>query len=301
VGALSLERDAPGGGFDRLVEGRERASGAAGTGRFRATHVKLFQDGIVENFTAAMLDPYLDASGAPTTNRGSSVVPADQLRDEVARMDALGFHVHIHAIGDRGVRESLDAFEAARGANGPADRRHQIAHIQVIHPDDVPRFGALGVIPNAQPYWACREESQELLNIPFLGPERTTWQYPFASLVRTGARLALGSDWSVSTPNPLREMELAVTRVSDEHRDAEPFLPEERIDLATAVRAFTAGSAYANGLEADTGTIEVGKLADLAVVDRDVFQPGAGPIGDGRVLLTIVGGEAVFEDPALDR
>jgi hypothetical protein len=189
---------------------------------------------------------------------------------------------------------------AARSANGPTDTRPHIAHIQVIHPDDVARFAELDVVANAQPYWACSEGQMDVLTIPFLGPERTTWQYPFRSLLAAGARLAMGSDWSVSTPNPLLEMEVAVTRVSDDSRgQREPFLPEQRLTLDEAIRAFTAGSAYVNHLDADTGTIETGKFADLTVPDRDLFAPDAGPIGDGRVLATFVGGEVVFEDPAL--
>jgi predicted amidohydrolase YtcJ len=140
----------------------------------------------------------------------------------------------------------------------------------------------------------------DTLTIPFLGPERSTWQYPYRSLLSVGARLAMGSDWSVSTPNPLLEIEVAVTRVADESRGVrQSFLPEQRLTLAEAIAAFTIGSAYVNHLDAETGSIEVGKLADMAVVDRDLFAPDAGPIGDGRVLATFVGGDAVFEDAAL--
>src|SRR5439155_5221061 len=137
------------------------------------------------------------------------------------------------------------------------------------------------------------------LTIPFLGPERATWQYPFRTLLRTGARLAMGSDWSVSTPNPFEEMEVAVTRTYPDSRgQVEPFLPDEALSLADAIAAFTAGSAYVNHLD-DTGSIEIGKLADLAVVDRNVFDADAGPIGEARVLGTFVGGVAVYEVPGL--
>ena len=123
--------------------------------------------------------------------------------------------------------------------------------------------------------------------------------YPFCSLLRTGSRLAFGSDWSVSTPDPLPQLEVAVTRISPETRDREPLLAEEAIDLPTALRTFTSGSAYANFLDAETGTIEPGKLADLVVLDRDILDPGAGPLGDARVLLTLSEGEAVHADPEL--
>jgi predicted amidohydrolase YtcJ len=263
-------------------------------GRFRAGTVKIMQDGVIEDFTAAVLEPYLDATGAPTSNRGISFVEADALKRAVTRLDAEGFQVHVHAIGERAVREALDAFEAARAANGVRDARHHIAHIQVIHPDDVPRFAALDVVPNGQPYWACLEGQMIRLTIPFIGPERTAWQYPFACLVRSGARLAFGSDWSVSTGNPLREIQVAVTRRPDDDPSQPVFLPDERLDLATAMSAFTVGSAFVNRLDEETGTLEVGKLADLAVVDRDVFAVDPMEIGAARVLLTLVEGERVF-------
>jgi len=154
-------------------------------------------------------------------------------------------------------------------------------------------------VANAQPYWACHEAQMDDLTIPFLGPERTGWQYPYASLRRAGAQLAMGSDWAVSTADPLLEMEVAVRRVSDEDRDAPPFLPEERLDLAEALEAFTIGSAFVNHLDDRTGSLEVGKQADLIVLDRDLFASDAGPIGDARVLLTLIEGETVFEDPAI--
>ena len=206
--------------------------------------MKIFQDGVIENFTAAMLEPYLDRHGRATTNAGMSFVDPILLRDHVTALDAFGFQVHFHAIGDRGVREALDAFEAARTANGWSDARHHISHIQVIHPTDVPRFRQLGVAANMQPLWACREAQMDELTIPFLGPERTGRRYPFGSLHRAGATIVGGSDWSVSTPNPLWEIEVAVNRVYPDTRgESEPFLPEERLALPDAIAAFTAGTA----------------------------------------------------------
>ena len=294
--AMWWDRERGGDQIDELIERSRRGS----VGRLRVNSVKLMQDGVLETFTGAMLDPYLAADGTPSANRGISFIDPAQLPGWVTRLDAAGLQPHFHAIGDRAVRECLDAVAAARSANGHTDTRPHIAHIQVIHPDDVARFAALDVVANAQPYWACHEGQMDVLTIPFLGPERSAWQYPFRSLLAAGARLAMGSDWSVSTPNPLLEMEVAVTRVADESRGVRPpFLPEQALSLDEAIRGFTAGSAWVNHLDADTGTIEVGKLADLAVIDRDLFAPDAGPIGDGRVLATLVGGVAVFEDPAL--
>lgn len=295
--ALWWERTRGGEQVEELVE----RSAAGSTGRLRANSVKIMLDGVLETFTGAMLDPYLDRDGRPTDNRGISFVDADAVRKHTARLDAAGLQVHFHAIGDRAVRAGLDAIEAARAANGMTDTRPHISHIQVIHPDDVPRFAKLGAVANAQPLWACHEVQMDELTIPFLGAERTGWQYPFGSLLRSGARLAMGSDWGVSTPNPLLEMEVAVTRVYPTARgSADPFLPAERLTLEEAIRAFTLGSAYVNHLDGETGTIEAGKLADLAVIDRDLFAEDAGPIGDAKVLATFVDGKAVFEDPALD-
>jgi len=152
------------------------------------------------------------------------------------------------------------------------------------------------VTANAQPLWACLDPQMRDLTLPILGPERAANQYPFGRLVRAGARLALGSDWSVSTANPFPQLEVAVTRVPPDHRDADVFLPEERLDLDTGVAAFTRGSAFVNFLDDVTGSIEPGKLADLVLLDRDLFDRGTGPIGDARVLLTMIEGDTVFAE-----
>jgi predicted amidohydrolase YtcJ len=155
------------------------------------------------------------------------------------------------------------------------------------------------VIANAQPFWAVLDGYMRELTLPFVSAERAAWQYPWASLRRGGATLAFGSDWSVSTPDPLALVEVAVTRVAPDDRDGEPFLPAERLDLPAALDAITVGAAYANRLDATTGSIEPGKLADLAVLDRDLFDPGAGPVGDASVLATFVEGVVVHADKAL--
>jgi len=300
VGALWFERGRGEEQIDGLLARRERASG----GRFRATTVKIMQDGIVENFTAAMLAPYLDANGHATESTGLSYFPREVLNRSVTRLDAEGFQVHFHAIGDRAVREALDAIEAARTANGMSDNRHHISHLQIVHPDDVPRFRTLGVVANAQPLWACNDPQMVELTVPFLEPERLGWMYPFGSLVRSGAKLAFGSDWPVSSPDALAEVHVAVNRTmppgylyGEPDEDEKPLLPEERIDLPTAIAASTNGSAHVNHLDDITGSIEVGKRADLVVLSDDPFARLVEAIGETRVDLTLMDGAVIYERP----
>ncbi|MCX5200479.1 amidohydrolase [Streptomyces sp. NBC_00237] len=262
--------------------------------RLRASTVKIMQDGVAENHTAAMLDPYLTSCGCPSDNSGISFIDPTSLCSYVTSLDAAGFQVHFHALGDRAVREALDAVEAARTANGWADTRPHLAHLQVVHPSDVPRFRALGASANIQALWAAHEPQMDELTIPFLGPERAAHQYPFGDLLRSGATLCAGSDWPVSSPDPLAALQVAVTRREPgASADVPAFFPEQRIDLGAAVAAYTAGTAYVNHLD-ETGSIRPGMLADLAVLDRDIFAGAAEEIAEARVVGTYVGGEAVY-------
>ncbi len=269
---------------------------AALTGdRFHATTVKVMQDGVAENGTAALLEPYLDRCGHATDNRGHSFVSAAALRDAVRALDAADFQVHVHNIGDRAVRETLDAMVGTDRA-----RRHQIAHLQLVHPDDVPRFAQLGVAANMQALWACYDKQMVDLTIPFLGEQRTRWQYPFGAIHRAGGRLVAGSDWPVSTPDPLAAIHTAVTRTAyaDSGRaGTEPFLPEQALDLETAFAAYTSGSAWANhrDLHDGAGVIEPGAAADLVVLDRDPFAGPPEEIGAARVVSTWIDGELVHD------
>jgi predicted amidohydrolase YtcJ len=291
VGALWWDRTAGLEQIPSLVERRERLH----AGRFAATSVKIMQDGVPENFTAAMTFPYYDACGHLSDHAGLSFVEPELLKQAAADLDALGFQLHFHGIGDRAVRECLDAIEFAQQRNGSNDHRHHIAHLQVVHPDDVTRLARLGVVANLQPLWATHDEQMDELNLPFLGETRGGWQYPFGDLLRSGAVLAGGSDWPVTTPNPFHAIHTAVTRLSApgySAQVAEPFLPEQKLDLATMLVAYTAGSAYVNHLDDQTGTVEVGKYADLIVLDSDPFVTG--DIAATRVLATYVGGQRVY-------
>jgi predicted amidohydrolase YtcJ len=286
VGSLWWDRHR---GLDQIDELRERRT--AGGGNFLPTTVKIMVDGIVENGTSSMLEPFSDGCGGHTDNHGLDYVPRELLAEAVTQLDALGFQVHMHTIGDRAVRNALDAVEAARSANGPSDNRHHLAHVQVIHPDDVVRFGPLGVVANCQTFWAQHEPQMNHNTIPMLGADRAQLQYPFAALAGSGARLAMGSDWPVTTPDPLLQMEVAIRRIDPEHRDNDPFLPDQRLSPEAALTGFTAGTAYVNHDE-QGGSLEIGRRADLAVLDHDIFGMD-GRISDARVVCTVAGGALV--------
>ncbi|HSU01253.1 MAG TPA: amidohydrolase [Nocardioides sp.] len=286
VGALWWDRDRGSEQVAELVEKREEWT----RGRFSATAVKIMQDGVAENGTAALVEPYLDRCGHATGNSGISFVDPQLLRDHVRALDANGFQVHFHGLGDRGVREALDALEGSSPT-----RRHHVAHLQLVHPDDVARFGRLGVAANIQALWACLDDQMTELTIPFLGSERAARQYPFADLHAAGARLVAGSDWPVSTPDPLAAIHTAVHRTSygePAPAGTDPFLPEQALPAEVAFAAYTSGSAWVNHRD-DAGRIVPGAVADLVVLDRDPFREGE--IGAARVRSTWIDGTCVHE------
>jgi predicted amidohydrolase YtcJ len=275
----------------RLLEGRDGSR----FGRLRSDVAKFFLDGVFESQTAYLLEPYLRADGAPGTEHSSQGYEQAELNTALTELERLGFDAHFHAIGDGAVRQALDAVAAARAENDARDARHSIAHLELIHPDDIPRFAQLGVAANMQPFWAHADDETRDIERPLIGRERVEARYAFGELQRTGARLAIGSDWTVTTADPLQILEVAVRRIHPAQRDDPPWRPDQRLDLDTALAAATLGSAWVNRLEADTGTIEVGKLADLVVLDRDVRALPDGQVADAKVRLTLVEGVAVYE------
>jgi predicted amidohydrolase YtcJ len=294
VGALWWEREHGLEQLPGLIERRRLGQ----AGKFRASAVKMMLDGVAENHTAAMLEPYLDTDGCATDHNGLDFIDPAELPRFVTALDGKGFQVHFHALGDRAVRQALDALAAARNANGNTGRHHHLAHLQVVHPDDIPRFAELSATANIQPLWAAHEPQMDELTIPFLGQRRAGWQYPFRSLQAAGAAMCAGSDWPVSSPNPLWGAHVAVNRAGPAaagEASAEPFLPEQRIDLESILAAYTSGSARVNGLAQSAGAIAAGMDADLAVVDADLSRIPPGDIGSSQVTATWIGGQLVYQ------
>ena len=262
------------------------------TGRFRPTAAKIFVDGVIEAHTAALLEPYVD-----THDRGPANLTPERLDSIVIALDRAGFQVHMHAIGDRAVRMGLDAVAAARAANGTRDSRHHIAHLQMIDTADVPRFHQLGVYANFQALWAYRDSYIRDLTEPVLGAERSSRLYPIGSVARTGATIIGGSDWSVSSMNPLEAIQVGVTRRALDAPAGDPWLPKEAVTLERMLAAYTINGARVSFEERETGSIEVGKAADLVVLDRDLFTVPPSEIHRARVLRTFVDGRQIYTAP----
>jgi predicted amidohydrolase YtcJ len=260
----------------------------------RADAVKIFADGVIEypSQTAALLQPYLDADGRPTKNRGPSYFTQEHLNQIVTAADAAGLTVHIHAIGDRAVRSALDAIADARKHNGASDNRDQIAHLELVDPADFPRFRELGVIANFQLLWAQRDDYVDTATVKYLGPERSRYLYPARSLRDAGAKIAGGSDWGVSSFDAFAAMEHAVTR--SEGRGRPPLLPEQSLLLQDMVDAYTINAAFALKQERTTGSIEVGKRGDFIVIDRDIFSIDPFDLHDTQVQATYLDGREVY-------
>ncbi len=252
---------------------------------------KLFMDGVVEGKTAALLEPYVGES-----HRGIANTDAKTANEVFTALDKAGLQIHVHAIGDRAVRMALDAIEHARSVNGPRDARHHIAHLQVVHPDDLPRFRELDVIANFQAVWATLEDSYMTeLTLPVLGPKRSEWQYPIGSIARHGGRIAFGSDWPVTTMNPFHAMQVAVNRRGPDEVPRPTWTPQHAIDLFSVIQGYTRGGAWLTFREADCGTLEVGKLADLLVIDRDPFKTSRWQLFETQTQLTMFRGRVVFD------
>lgn len=263
--------------------------------RLTVNTVKLYADGVLEARTAAVLAPYLDKPG----DSGSLNYEPEDFTARIAAFDRDGFQIHVHAIGDRAIRETLDALQHAREVNGARDRRTVIAHLELFDPADIARFRALGVIASFQPYWAQADEYITELTEPALGPVRSRWLYPIGSMLRSGAIVAGGSDWTVSSLNPLDAIQVAITRRPVETPLGPAWIPEERVDLAPMLAAYTINAAYATHMERETGSLAPGKLGDMIVIDRNLFTVPVTEIHTARVVLTLLEGKPVWTDSTL--
>lgn len=256
----------------------------------RPVAAKIFLDGVIEAGTAALLAPYTDRAGW----RGELNVQPDSLRTLVAALDDAGFKVHVHTIGDRAIRAALDAFQVQRIRDGGLGPRHIMAHIQLFDPADIGRLASLGVVASFQPLWFYADTYITDLTEPRLGPERSRWLYPARSVLESGAIVAAGSDWSVSSMDPLQGIEVAVTRRDPDVGEGPSWIPEERLDVETMIAAYTLNGALAGDVHLETGTISVGKSADLVVLDADILSIPAERISDARVDLTLFEGRVVY-------
>ena len=263
----------------------------------KPTSAKIFADGVVETHTAALLQPYKDRPD----QSGTLNFPPEKLREIVNALDRNGFQVHVHAIGDRAVNEALNAFESALSSNGPHDSRHQIAHLQLIKPSDIGRFKTLDVIANFQAFWAYFDPYIAKCTLPVLGEERTARNYQLNSVHKTGAVIAAGSDWSVSSLNPLDAIQVAVTRKAlDAEGDAQSaWNPTERMDLADMIAAYTINGAFCNHEENLVGSLESGKVADFIILNKNLFDVPVSQIHNVRVLETFFCGNSVYRSAEL--
>ncbi|WP_298405256.1 amidohydrolase [uncultured Chloroflexus sp.] len=253
--------------------------------------VKLFVDGVVEAKTALMIEPYADGSG----ERGVANYDPAEFVDLITRADAAGLQVCVHAIGDGGVRQTLEAFATAQRVNGRRDARHRIEHAEIVDPTDIPRFATLGVIASVQPLHV--DFGMDLAN-PWwrlVGPQRHRFGFPWRDLLRAGTQMALGSDWPVADPDPLRGIQVACTRGKLDLSPLESDFPDQRLTVAEALAGYTTWAAYAGFREHELGRLAPGYVADLVLLDRDITCGPPDQIAAAQVMLTMVGGKVVFE------
>ncbi len=272
--------------IDELLIKRTKFSGK----RVRVTSAKLFADGVIEACTAALLLPYHGHDG----DSGKLLFEPEKIKEVVQRLAKEGVQVHIHAIGDRAVRVSLDAFQNALEKEGASDLRHHIAHLEMVDRSDIPRFRQLSVSPNVQSFWAQQDPYIKELTEPYLGKERSKTLYPIGDLAASGAVLVAGSDWPVTTLNPFDAIEVAVRRRELGNTKVPAWLPDQLVDLPTMLAAYTINGAYIQHQDDRTGSLEAGKAADFIVLDQNLFEIPTEKIHDTKVLWTVLDGIEVY-------
>jgi len=256
-----------------------------------AGSVKFFMDGVIETHTAAMLAPYSNESSI----RGELFWQPEKYDEAVAELDRRGIQIFTHAIGDRAIRATLDAYERAAKLNGTRDERHRIEHIEDPSAEDIPRFGRLGVIASMQPLHAYPDDDTLKSWLPAVGTERAQQSWPWKSIESNGGVLAFGSDWPIVTLNPWPGVQNAVTRETTEGEPKGGWIPSERISVKDAIRGYTLNAAFAGHREKMEGSLEAGKMADLVIVSQNVFEVDPHKIGETKVVLTMVGGRVVYD------
>jgi predicted amidohydrolase YtcJ len=261
------------------------------TDRFDAGAVKLFVDGTFGAQTAALFEPYQESTH--TGWRGEPYFTQDELNDWAAEIDAAGLQLHFHAIGDRGVHMALNAIGHAQRVNGRRDARHQISHLHLTAAEDLPRFRELGVVANVQPFFADNGPYNIDRVRRVLGPERNALMHRFADFLNAGARLVVSTDYPISPLDPWTTIQVALTR-QQVGSDAPAFLPEHRLMLADVIAAYTRWGAYANFLDGESGSLEMGKRADFVMLDQNLFAVEPGEIHRTRVLWTIIEGRESY-------
>jgi len=273
-----------------LIAERAKNSGPL----FQANGAKIYIDGVVEGGTAYLKEPFTHLPGF----RGEPRWDADKLYRTCAELDRNKFQIHVHSIGDAATAMILDAFAVAVKKNGKRDARNLVTHIQLVDPQDIPRFQELGVVAVPQPYWFMKDDYYYNLQVPYLGQKRADEEYPMAGFFKAGVVVASSSDYAVTIPcNPLRAIQIGVTRSVPGVTDPKEVLwPEERATREQMIASFTINGAYANFLENTTGSIEVGKAADLIVLDKNLFTVPVDQISQAKVILTFFAGKEVFSD-----
>jgi len=274
--------------IDKFAEMRQRHNDDT----FRVAAVKLYIDDVIEPHTAAMLAPYADR---PDTS-GRLDYPVEEFNQVVAKLDKRGFQIFTHAIGDRGIRTALDAYEYARKANGPRDSRHEIVHAECLTEQDIPRFKSLGVTACMQPRHCAPDITGQWAKA--VGPQRWRYAWAFRSLRDSGATLAFASDWNVAEMEPEIGIYTALTRKGLDGKPEGGWIPEQTIDIETAVKGYTINGAWANFVEGNRGSLVPGKYADMVLLSEDIFTIPAERIKDTRTVWTVVGGKEVYKEGA---
>jgi predicted amidohydrolase YtcJ len=253
--------------------------------------VKFYLDGVIESHTAALLEPYAD----DTSTKGSLFWDPEKYKSAIAELDKRDFQIYSHAVGDYAVRTALDAYEFAEHNNHTKDRRHRIEHIETIATADIPRFGKLGVIASMQPLHAYPDEDTLDVWAHNIGPERASRAWLWKDIAEHRGRYTFGSDWPIVTLNPWEGIQTAVTRQTSDGKPAGGFVPSQKLTVAEAVDGYTIDAAYAGHLEKTEGSLETGKVADVIMLDRNIFEVDPHTIDQTKVVLTIVGGKIVYE------